>query len=462
MTSDILTSAPINGLSEPIVAKFGGSSVADASQIRKIESIVRSDPRRRFVVVSAPGKRNSSDKKITDMLYLCHTLCDQGLCEHALGTAGPFGIIRTRFQTIARELGVPGVENWLDDTESRIEAGESRDWIASRGEYLSARLIAAALDADFIDAEDFIRFGADGRFDGPATYALAKRRLVPSSPGRIAVIPGFYGLDSHGCIRCFSRGGSDISGAIVASAVKAAVYENWTDVSGMLMADPRIIDHPRSIEEVTYREQRELSYMGATVLHDEAVFPVREAGIPVHIKNTNAPDDPGTRIVTERDSAETAVVGIAGRKGFASIFTEKAMMNQERGYGRRVLEILEANGVSYEHSPTSIDTMSVIVSDEELNGKDAAIAADLRRIVQPDRIEIQRDMAMIAVVGQGMVQRIGVAASLFAALAEARINIRLINQGSSELNIIVGVAGSDYEKAVRAIYTRFAETHPGA
>ena len=436
----------------PIVAKFGGSSVADANQVRKIAAIVRADPRRRFVVVSAPGKRSGQDKKITDLLYLCHSLGEQGLDPGA-----PFAVIKERYLGIAGELGVEGTWEWLRDVQQQVASGAAKDWVASRGEYLSARIIAAFLGAEFVDAAEGIRFGEDGRFHAPETYARLHERLTQIPEGKIAVIPGFYGQDGQGRIRCFSRGGSDVTGAIVARAVHASVYENWTDVSGMLMADPRLVENPRPIEEITYREQRELSYMGASVLHDEAVFPVREAGIPIHIRNTNRPDDPGTRIATDRDARDTPIIGIAGKTGFANLFTEKALMNQERGYGRRVLEVLEAHGVSYEHSPTSIDTLSVIVTDKELGGKEAAVVAEIRRAVQPDRIEVQHDIAMIAVVGQGMVHRVGVAARAFTALAEAGINIRLINQGSSELNIIIGVAAADYAHAVRTIYAAFAE-----
>lgn len=441
-----------NPSNDVIVAKFGGSSVAEAAQIRKIEAIIRSDARRRYIVVSAPGKRNSADKKITDLLYLCHSLNQQ---ELDLDPA--YSLIRERYLQIGRELGVDKMEKWINYAEEQIKNDATRDWVASRGEFLSARVIAAYLNAEFIDAVDCIRFGVDGRFSAEETYRLTAERLSAVPADKIAVIPGFYGRDANGQIRCFSRGGSDVTGAIVARAVNASVYENWTDVSGMLMADPRIIDSPKPIAEITYREQRELSYMGATVLHDEAVFPVREAGIPIHIKNTNAPGDTGTRIVTSRDSATTKIVGIAGRLGFAIIFTEKAMMNQERGYGRKVLEVLDANGISYEHSPTSIDTLSVIVTDEELNGKEETVTNEIKRLVEPDRIEVNRDIAMIAIVGQGMVHRVGIAATVFTALAEAGINIRLINQGSSELNIIVGVANKDYEKALRAIYAKFAD-----
>jgi len=337
----------------------------------------------------------------------------------------------------------------------QIKNGATKDWVASRGEFLSARLIAKYLDAEFVDAADCIRFNVDGRFSAQETYSLTAERLAKVPADKIAVIPGFYGRDANNMIRCFSRGGSDVTGAIIARAVNARLYENWSDVSGMLMADPRIVDGAKPIKEITYREQRELSYMGATLLHDEAVFPVREGNIPIHFKNTNKPEDPGTLVLPKREGND-AVVGIAGRTGFALIFTEKAMMNQERGYGRKVLEVLEANGISYEHSPTSIDTLSVIVTDEELSSKEDIIVGEIQRIVQPDRIDVQRDIAMIAVVGQGMVHRVGVAAKVFAALGENGVNIRLINQGSSELNIIVGVSTQDYETAIRAIYNRFA------
>ena len=448
MTEDLHSSSLNTAL---IVAKFGGSSVADAAQIKKLAEIVRSDSRRRFIVVSAAGKRSGTDKKITDLLYLCHSLHEQGL---DMSTA--FNPIEDRYREIARELHVESVEEWLSEIKTEISEGTYVDWIVSRGEYLSAKIIAAYLNAEFVDAIDGIRFGTDGRLHAAETYARLEQRLGNVPDSSIAVIPGFYGRDNHGNIRCFSRGGSDVTGAIIARSVKASVYENWTDVSGMLMADPRVVENPKPISTITYREQRELSYMGASVLHDEAVFPVREAGIPIRICNTNRPQDPGTQIVTSRDSTGTSIVGVAGKTGFVSLFTEKALMNQERGYGRKVLEILESHGLNYEHSPTSIDTLSVIIAEEEIAGKEAQVISDIKRQVEPDRIELQRDLAMVAVVGQGMVHRVGMAAHVFRALAEKNINIRMINQGSSELNIIVGINAQDYETAVRAIYATFA------
>ncbi len=441
-----------------VVAKFGGSSLADADQFRKVAAIVQADPRRRVVVVSAPGKRDSGDKKITDLLYLCHTLVQQGL-----NPAFAFDIIRERYNAIADSLGggCPDIIfDLLQEVQEGIQGGQSADWVASRGEYLNARLMATFIGAAFIDAAECIVFGADGRFTSGDTYTRLGRRIareLGESPERRVVIPGFYGADASGKIVTFSRGGSDITGAVVARAAGAIVYENWTDVSGLLMADPRLIESPKSIAEVTYREQRELSYMGATVLHDEAVFPVREASIPVHIRNTNEPDAPGTRIVTRRDASQSTIVGIAGKPGFTALFTEKALMNAALGYGRRMLEILEANGVPYEHAPTSIDSMSVFVRDEDIAGKEEKVVQEIISLLRPDRLEVYKDLALIATVGEGMSHRIGMAGKLFAALADANINVRMIDQGASEINIIVGVNAIDFQRAMKAIYDAFVE-----
>jgi aspartate kinase len=433
-----------------IVCKFGGTSLADADQIRKVAEIVHSDARRRFVVVSAPGKRTKNDKKITDLLYLCHSLVQQGL-----NSAFAFDVIRERYLAIADKLEVPEMFDWLRDVQVQIASGADRDWVASRGEYLNARLIASVLGGTFVDAADIVVFGTEGRIRTKETYERIAGRLFPIDG--IIVIPGFYGMDMAGRIRCFSRGGSDITGAIVARAIFAGVYENWTDVSGLLMADPRLIENPKPIAEVTYREQRELSYMGATVLHDEAVFPVREAGIPIHIRNTNDPTAPGTKIVTTRDSSNSTLVGVAGHKGFVTIFTEKALMNAEVGYGRRMLELLEARGIPYEHAPTSIDTMSVIIRGDFLEDREEQVVQDIKNILRPDRIEVLHDLALIATVGEGMSNKIGMAGKLFAALGEAGVNIRMIDQGASEINIIIGVMGHDFEKAMTAIYAAFVE-----
>ncbi len=432
--------------SRSITCKFGGSSLADSKQIERVKAILQQDLRRRFIVVSAPGKRSSADKKITDLLYLCHHTAKEGLDVESI-----FAIIRQRYLSIASELNITEVEGWLDSVESEIKNGAGKDWVASRGEYLHARIMAKVLGAVFIDTAECIRFDSEGWLD-PVSYSLIQKRV--SDQGRY-VFPGFYGTDIHGKIRTFSRGGSDITGAVVARAANSCVYENWTDVDGLLMADPRIVDGPLPIREVTYSELRELAYMGASVLHDEAIFPVSEAKIPINIRNTNAPQQPGTWIVPQRENSNLAIVGIAGRSHFSTIYVEKSLMNQEKGFGRRLLEILENHNISYEHAPSSIDSMSVILSDEELGEREASVRADIARVLQPDRVDVLPGLALIATVGQGMSHRVGVAKQLFAALADAAVNVRMINQGASEINIIVGVADGDYQKAIRAIYNAF-------
>ncbi|RYX85245.1 aspartate kinase [bacterium] len=441
--------------SEKIVVKFGGTSLADASQIRKVKSIVQADPRRRFVVVSAPGKRAKDDAKVTDLLLTCWHLATQ-----KLDYSQPLSLIRARYDSIADELGVARLQRPLDDAATELEkltkGDESslatRDWMAARGEFCLALLVAAFLGAEFVPSGECIRFDSEGQLD-PVSYDNLAERM--SDPHKIYVVPGFYGRDRFGKIKTFPRGGSDITGAVVARAVGASVYQNWTDVSGLLMADPRVVESPKPIGEVTYRELRELAYMGAQVLHEETIFPASQAGIPIHIKNTNSPDDAGTSIVAERDSREGQIVGIAGRKGFSVIYIEKAMMNQARGFGRRVLEVLETHGVSFEHMPSGIDSMSIIIADEQMDGHDHAIIKDLKRTLEPDRVELLDKMALLATVGEGMVYRVGVSGTLFNALREAKVNVRMISQGASEINIIVGVDESDYERAMDAIYKAF-------
>ncbi len=439
------------------VAKFGGTSLADAAQIRKVHAIVKADPDRRYVVPSAPGKRTRDDQKITDLLYLCHEHARQGIAFDEV-----FTLIADRFRMIAKGLGVgDGLEARLAEVHAGIaaaaKAGRGPDYAASRGEYLNSTLIAELLGYTFVDAAEVIFFNERGRLDEAKTYDALSARLgaIPN-----AVVPGFYGCTPDGHIKTFSRGGSDVTGAIVARGVGASVYENWTDVSGLLMTDPRIVANPRKIQTLTYRELRELSYSGATVLHEDAVFPVRAAGIPVNIRNTNEPDDPGTTIVSGEagGSFPTGVItGIAGRKDFTILNVEKAMMNSELGFGRRVLNVLEVNGISFEHMPSSIDTLSVVVSDAQLGDKLDAVIQELRQEVHPDRIDIDKNLALIATVGRGMASTPGMAGRLFGALGKAGINIRMIDQGSSELNIIVGVNIDDYEPAVRAIYQAFVE-----
>ena len=443
-------------IADRIVCKFGGTSLADAPQIRKVAEIVRADARRRFIVVSAPGKRHKQDQKVTDLLLTCWHLADQKLHYKE-----PLELIRERYTQIARDLDVAPVTEPIAEMERELaklansdkSSLATRDWMAARGEYFHACLIAEFLGASFVPSGDCIRFRQDDQLD-PVTYENLAARM--QGPG-LYVVPGFYGRDQRGRIRTFPRGGSDITGAVVARAVKALVYENWTDVSGLLMADPRIVEDACPIGEVTYRELRELAYMGAQVLHEETIFPASEAGIPIQIKNTNAPDDPGTRIVASRDATNGSIVGIAGRPGFTTIYIEKALMNQQRGFGRRVLEILEAHGIAYEHMPSGIDSMSVIVADDQLEGKESNVIRELRNVLNPDRIELYGDLALIATVGEGMAYRVGVSGKLFAALKEASVNVRMISQGASEINIIVGVGVADYQRAVRAIYAAFIE-----
>lgn len=430
-----------------IACKFGGSSLADAQQIQKVAAIVKSDARRRFVVPSAPGKRYGDDTKITDLLYLCHELS-----LSKMEISEPFEKISARYMDLVAALGVNlDIRHLLDDLKADIIRGVSRDFVASRGEFLCGKVMASLLGAAFVDPAEAIRFRADGRLD-PASYDMLGQRL---SGNGLFVIPGFYGSDAEGQVKTFSRGGSDITGAIVARAVGAEVYENWTDVSGMLMADPRMVENPLPVEEITYREIRELSYMGASVFHDEAMFPVREASIPIHILNTNQPEDAGTRILPRRPLTDALIAGVAGRPNFSMLYIEKALMNQTRGFGRQVLETVASHGISYDNTPSGIDSMSVIMRKEELGNKGEALVEDIRRILQPDRVELLSGLAMIATVGEGMSHRVGIAARLFTALAQAGVNVRVIDQGASEINIMVGVEEADLKRALDAIYRAF-------
>ena len=432
------------------VAKFGGSSLADATQFKKVKDIVLADPDRRFVVPSAPGKRFDGDSKVTDLLYECHKLAHTGR-----DYSDCFSRIVDRLCGIVSELGIElDLLPLLHETETEIARQNNPDYTASRGEFFSGLILAKYLDWPFIDAADVIRFDRSGTYASESTNETMRECLRRYDH---AVIPGFYGSMPNGQVKTFARGGSDITGAIVSRAVGAEVYENWTDVSGFLMADPRIIDNPKPIESLTYRELRELSYMGATVLHEDAIFPVRKAGIPTNIRNTNQPDHPGTVItVNPLDTdAPGTITGIAGHKNFTLLNIEKAMMNSELGFGRRVLGVLEELGISFEHLPTGIDTMSVVIADSEVEMHRSEIVERIRERCQPDSIEFTSGVALIATVGRGMVNRRGTASKLFRALAVADINVRMIDQGSSELNIIVGVDGKDFERAVSAIYYEF-------
>lgn len=431
------------------VLKFGGTSLADAEHFRQVAEIVKSDPTRRYVVASAPGKRKGSDTKITDLLYKCYTLA-----ANEEDVTKVFDEIKQRYNDIIDDLGIDlDLTPKFDRIRDALLHNTGRDYIASRGEYLNAMILAKYLGFDFIDAKKVIFFKEDGSFDSEKTNEVLRDAL---SNVEYAVIPGFYGSMPNGTIRTFSRGGSDVTGSIVARAASATLYENWTDVSGFLMADPRIVDNPKTIKTITYKELRELSYMGATVLHEDAIFPVRYSKIPINIRNTNRPDDNGTFIVPETDDmSEHIITGIAGRTGFSSITIEKAMMNTELGLGRKVLQVLEENNISFEHFPSGIDTMTVIVSTKALAEKRADVLAGICKNVNPENIFVEENMALIAVVGRGMVKAKGTAARIFTSLANANVNIRMIDQGSSELNIIIGVDANDYTTALNAIYNEF-------
>ena len=431
------------------VVKFGGSSLASAEQFNKVKSIITADPHRRYLIPSAPGKRFSDDTKVTDMLYDCYDTAVNGKnFEEKLDK------IHARYQEIIDGLHLNlSLDEEFEKIFEYFQNGAGVNYAASRGEYLNGIIMAHYLGFDFIDAAEVIFFDENGEFDSEKTNNILSMRLEKTEH---AVIPGFYGAMPNGTIKTFSRGGSDITGSIVARAVKADLYENWTDVSGFLVTDPRIVENPEPIEIITYRELRELAYMGASVLHDEAIFPVRREGIPINIKNTNDPSAPGTLIVESTcKKPKYTITGIAGKKGFASVNLEKDRMNTEIGFGRRVLSVFEENGLSFEHIPSGIDTMSVFVQQFDFEEKEQKILAGLHRNVDPDFLEIHSNIALIAVVGRGMKSTEGTAGKLFTALAKEDINIRMIDQGSSELNIIIGVNEKDFEKAIKAIYHAF-------
>ena len=433
------------------VVKFGGSSLADAEQFRKVAAIVKADPDRRFVVASAPGKRFSADVKVTDMLYHCFEMVQnheditdyyQQICE--------------RYNAIIRDLGLKfDIGGELEYIRNAIQHHSGRDFAASRGEYLNSLILAKYMGFDFIDAESVVFFRENGSYDDEKTHLELTAELKKH---KYAVIPGFYGVMPNGTIKTFSRGGSDITGSIVARAAEAEIYENWTDVSGCLMADPRIVKDPKPIKTITYRELRELSYMGASVLHEDAIFPVRYAGIPINIRNTNDPQAPGTMIVssTNEYDTKTVITGIAGKKGFSVITVEKDMMNSEIGFGRKILDVLEDNDMPFEHLPSGVDTMSVVVNTAFLDAHRERVIASINKRVHPDSLVIEDGLALLAVVGRGMVKAKGTAARVFDAISSANVNIRMIDQGSSELNIIVGVEEQDLERALNAIYGEFA------
>lgn len=432
--------------------KFGGSSLADVEQFKKVYGIITSDENRRYVVPSAPGKRFRDDIKVTDLFYKCFELSEE---DEPID--GVFAEIAERYNGIIEGLGLDiDISDKLTNIKYAIINHAGRDFAASRGEYLNGFILSELLGFHFIDAARVIKFREDGSFDEDTTQKLLSEKLLQH---RRAVIPGFYGAMPNGTIKTFSRGGSDVTGAIVARAAGAAVYENWTDVSGFLMADPRIVENPEGIGIITYRELRELSYMGATVLHEDSVFPVRAAGIPINIRNTNDPEHSGTLIVPETSyyDSDKIITGIAGRKNFSVIAVEKDMLHSERGVCRRILEIVERENLTFEHLPSGIDTLSVIVSGDCNEDKKREIVADIYKSVTPDSVSFEEGLALIAVVGRGMVKNKGAAAKIFKACAASDINIRMIDQGSSEINIIIGVAEDDFEKAMRAIYDEFVK-----
>ncbi len=434
------------------VCKFGGTSMASGKIILTASKIIESDEQRRYVVVSAPGKRFSGDIKVTDLLYKCFDEFESGDIPAFKET---FDKIRVRFTNIEAEIGKDlNIKAGLDEAENAILNGAGRDYAASRGEFLAAKIMAAVLDVPFVDATEFIRFDEEGVLD-EATFALGAE-LLKKYPR--AVIPGFYGLGIDGKVKTFSRGGGDISGAIVARCVSASLYENWTDVSGFYACDPRIVQSPKWIPELTYQELRELSYMGANVLHSESIFPVRAADIPIRICNTFRPEEAGTYIVktSYRDLRENAVTGIAGKKGFTAITLEKSMMNAEVGFVQRVLSIVGKHHISFEHLPSGVDTMSLVIENSYLeNGVKEQLIWEIKEEVHPDKLYTHEDIALIAVVGRGMVKNVGTSARVFKAIAEAEINVNMIDQGSSELNIIIGVENKDCDKCICALYNEF-------
>ncbi|MBN7773011.1 aspartate kinase [Clostridium aminobutyricum] len=431
------------------VAKFGGSSVADAIQLTKTKEIIEADKERRYVVVSAPGKRYTEDNKITDLLYLCKTHID-----HNLPYEQVFQVICDRYMAMVINLGINlDLMVEFDEIKKNLQEGASADYIASRGEYLNAKITASVLGYDFVDTADFVLFDEKGRFLAEETNRVLGEELKKHER---AVLPGFYGSYPNGKIKTFSRGGSDITGAIVARAVKADVYENWTDVSGFLMADPRIVSNPKPISKISYKELRELSYMGASVLHEDAIYPARIENIPINIRNTNIPTDPGTMINAEVTVEKDRIItGIAGSKDFTVIAIYKNMMSQEIGFIRRISGILEDYDIAIEHLPSGIDTVSVVIANKNLDGRLGEVLDDLKKKLNPDSLDVFEDMALIATVGAGMSRRPGVSAKLFTALAEAGVNIRMIDQGSSEMNIIIGVENKDFNTSIKAIYNAF-------
>ena len=434
------------------VVKFGGSSMADAGQYRKVRDILMADPERKVVVVSAAGKRFSGDHKLTDLLYLCYAHIQYGVdCSTV------FDAIASRYIDIRDDLGLSlPIEVDLELLKHRIDAKEiSQEELVSRGEYLSAKLMADYLGFQFIDAADWVKFNMDGTVNEKDSYEALRSQVIL---GYGAVIPGFYGAMPDGTIHTFSRGGSDITGALAAAALDADVYENWTDVSGILMADPRIVDDPQAIPEVTYDELRELSYSGAQVLHEDSIFPVREKNIPVNIRNTNDPSAPGTMIqekFTGDHDPDRFITGITGKKDFSIISLSKRGMSNQVGVLRKVLTVLERHGISVDYVPNGIDNVSVVLPTSAIEKDLYTIMAEIKKEAQPDTLDVHHQIAVVAAVGRKMAFRPGISGKIFAALGESGINIRMINQGPDELNIIFGVDNKDFKEAIRVLYNSF-------
>lgn len=434
------------------VAKFGGSSLADAGQFKKVADIIKADPCRKYIVASAPGKRFGDDIKVTDMLYSCYEQARSGNSFE-----GELKNIRSRYEDIVKGLGVDfDLNSEFETIGQHLSSAPEKDYMASRGEYLNSKILAAYLGFGFVDAADCVCFDENGHLDDDKTddrfwETLKDREYV--------VVPGFYGSMPDGTIHTFSRGGSDITGSLIARAIKADMYENWTDVSGMLSADPRIVKDPRPIESISYRELRELSYMGASVMHESAVFPVRKANIPLNIRNTNRPEDRGTIISAEmpRIPRKYKVAGIAGKKGFSAVLVETPSMNEEVGFGAHLLEIFARHNVSFEHLPTGIDTMSVVVHKDEFDKARNEILDDISNELNPESLYVEDGLALVAVVGMGMAYSRGTAARITRALADSRVNIKMIDQGSTEINMIFGVDEADYEVAINSIYNAIFE-----
>ena len=434
------------------VVKFGGSSMADAGQYRKVRDILMADPERKVVVVSAAGKRFSGDHKLTDLLYLCHAHVQYGVDCSPI-----FEMIANRYIDIRDELGLDlQIEGELKELKARIDAKQvSQEELVSRGEYFSAKLMAAYLGFQFVDAADWIKFNMDGTVNQKESYEKLRNQVLL---GYGAVIPGFYGTMPDGTIHTFSRGGSDITGALAAAALDAEVYENWTDVSGILMADPRIVDDPQAIPEVTYDELRELSYSGAQVLHEDSIFPVREKNIPVNIRNTNDPEAPGTLIqedFEEDHDPDRFITGITGKKDFSIISMSKKGMTNQVGVLYKVLKVLVRHNISVDYVPNGIDNVSVVLPTKAIEKELYTIMAEIKEEAETDTVEVHHNIAVVAAVGRKMAFRPGISGRLFAALGESGINIRMINQGPDELNIIFGVDNKDFKEAIRVLYNSF-------